>query len=74
MLTIDIRPTYIFTKPGVLIDLATWFQKPLDILSLTTNELLNVLFSQWKCIIITLNVSTAIANLSRLHHGRKNQS
>ena len=71
---IDIRLTYILTKPGVLIDLATWFQKPLDVLSLSTNELLNVLFSQWKCIIITLHVSTAIANLSRLHHGRKNQS
>ena len=71
---IDIRLTYILTEPSVLIDLATWFQQSLDILSLTTNGLLNVLFSQWKGIIISLHVSTAIANLSRLHQGRMNQN
>ena len=71
---VDICLTYILTKPSVLIDLAIWFQQSLDILLLTTNGWLNVLFSQWKCIIITLHVSTAKANLSRLHHGQKNQS
>ena len=71
---IDIRLTYILTEPSVLIDLATWFQQSLDILSLTTNGLLNVLFSQWKGIIISLHVSTSIANLSRLHQGRMNQN
>ena len=71
---IDIRLTYILTKPSVLIDLAIRSQKSLDILLLTMNGLLNVLFSQWKCNIITLHVSTAMANLSRLHHGGKNQS